>query len=113
MHGNSDFLEVKGIDELSQKLVEKKKHIVYPLIYRLLTLAFILPVTTASIERAFSAMNGVKEESRNRMRDQWLNDYLITYIERDLFKSVDNEKIMQTESYIHISNFVLTHVPFL
>jgi hypothetical protein len=23
----------KGIDELSQKLVEKKKHIVYPLIY--------------------------------------------------------------------------------
>jgi hAT family C-terminal dimerisation region len=27
MHGNSDFLEVKGMDELSQKLVEKKKNI--------------------------------------------------------------------------------------
>jgi predicted RND superfamily exporter protein len=70
MHGNSDFLEVKRIDDLSQKLVEKKKHIIYPLIYRLPTLALILSVNTASIERAFSAMNAVKEELRNRMRDQ-------------------------------------------
>jgi Na+-transporting methylmalonyl-CoA/oxaloacetate decarboxylase beta subunit len=70
MQSNSDFLEVMKMDELSQKLVEKKKHIVYPLIYKLLSLALILPVATASVERAFSAMNVVKEASRNRMRDQ-------------------------------------------
>jgi hAT family C-terminal dimerisation region len=70
MHGNTDYLEVKGIDELSQNLIEKKKYIIYSLIYRSLTLALILPVTSASIERTFSAMNAIKEESRNRMRDQ-------------------------------------------
>jgi hAT family C-terminal dimerisation region len=51
-------------------------------------------VTTASVERAFSTMNVVKEASRNRMEDQWLNDCFVTYIERDLFKDVDNERIM-------------------
>jgi hAT family C-terminal dimerisation region len=55
----------------------------------------ILPVATASFERAFSMMNVVKEVSRNKIWDQWLNDCLIIYIERDLFKSVDNERIMQ------------------
>jgi hypothetical protein len=60
MHGNSDCLEVKGIDELSQNLVEKKKHIVYSLIYILLTLTLILLMTTASIEKSFSVMNVVK-----------------------------------------------------
>jgi hAT family C-terminal dimerisation region len=78
MHSNSDFLEVKGMDELSQKLVEKKKHIVYPLIYKLSSLALILSVDTASVEMTFSAMNVVKEASRNRMEDQWLNDCLVT-----------------------------------
>jgi hAT family C-terminal dimerisation region len=49
------------MDELSQKLVEKKKYTVYPLVYRLLTLTLILPVTTTSVERAISAINLVKE----------------------------------------------------
>jgi hypothetical protein len=80
MQSNSNFLEVKEMDELSQKLVEKeKKYILYHLVYRLLTLA----------------LNVMKEASRNIMEDQWLNDYLVTYIEGDLFKNVDNERIMQ------------------
>jgi hAT family C-terminal dimerisation region len=95
MQGNIDFLEVKRMDEFSQKLMEKKKYIVYPLIYILLTLTLILLVTTASVERTFSVMNTMKEASRNRMGDQLLNDCLVTYIERDLFKRVDNERIIQ------------------
>jgi hAT family C-terminal dimerisation region len=73
---------------------KRKKYIVYPLVYKLLSLALILSVATASVERAFSAMNVVKEASRNRMRDQWLNNCFVTYIERDLFKGVNNERIM-------------------
>jgi hypothetical protein len=61
MQDNSDFLEVKDMNELSQKLVEKKKYTVYPLVYRLLTLTLILSVTTASVERAISVINVVKE----------------------------------------------------
>jgi hypothetical protein len=29
------------------------------------------------------------------MRDQWMNDYLITYIEKNIFKTISNEEIMQ------------------
>ena len=62
-----------------------KKYIVYPLVYSLVTLSLILPITTATIERAFSAMNIVKNYLRNRMGDQWMNNCLITYIEKDMF----------------------------
>jgi hAT family C-terminal dimerisation region len=94
MQGNNIFLEIKGMYELSQKLMEKKKHIVYLLVYKLLTLVLILPMGTASVEMIFLAMNVVKEASINRMRDQWLNDCLVTYIEKNLFKNVDNERII-------------------
>ncbi|XP_078178591.1 uncharacterized protein LOC144572793 [Carex rostrata] len=102
LKSNSDFLELRGLVELSQKLVEKKKHIVYPLVYKLVKLTLILPVATASVERVFSAMNVVKNDSRNSMGDQWLNDCLVTYIERDLFKGVNNERIMQR--FQHMKN---------
>ena len=31
----------------------------------------------------------------NRMRDQWMNDCLVMYIERDVANSTDNKAIMQ------------------
>jgi hypothetical protein len=51
-------------------MVEMKKDITYPLVYSLVTLSLILPVATATIERAFSAMNIVKNRLRNGMGDQ-------------------------------------------
>uniref|UniRef100_A0A9I9EEN7 TTF-type domain-containing protein n=1 Tax=Cucumis melo TaxID=3656 RepID=A0A9I9EEN7_CUCME len=64
------------------------------LVYRLLTLALILPVTTATVERTFSAMSIIKTQLHNRMEDQWMNDCLVAYIERDLFDKIDNEAII-------------------
>jgi hypothetical protein len=29
------------------------------------------------------------------MEDQWMNDCLVTYIENDIFKTINNEEIMQ------------------
>ena len=29
------------------------------------------------------------------MRDQWMNDHLLMYIEKDIFDIIDNETIMQ------------------
>lgn len=63
--------------------------------FKLINLALSLPVATTSVERAFSAMNIVKTRSRNRMEDQSMNDNLVTYIEKDVFKCVTNEAIMQ------------------
>mgnify|MGYP003703393583 CR=1 FL=1 len=65
------------------------------MVYLLLTLAFILPVATAIVERVFSAMNIVKNRLRNRMGDEWMNDSLTVYIERDIFDGIDNDTIME------------------
>ena len=95
MRSSSEFFELKGISDLAQKMVETKRHIVYPLVYLLVTLALVLPVATATVERTFSAMNIVKNRLRNRMGDQWMNDYLLVYIEKDIFDTIDNETIIQ------------------
>ncbi|XP_062119540.1 uncharacterized protein LOC133834024 [Humulus lupulus] len=52
-----------------KKLVEAQKDKVYPLVYLLIKLALTLPLATALVERAFSAMNIVKNQMRNKMRD--------------------------------------------
>ncbi|XP_057791342.1 uncharacterized protein LOC131008485 [Salvia miltiorrhiza] len=50
---------------------------------------------TTFVERTFSAMKLVKSDLRNRMQDEWMNDNLIVYIEKDIFSTIDNEKILQ------------------
>jgi hypothetical protein len=42
----------------------------------------LLPVATASVEKVFSVMNFVKNKLRNRMGDHYLNDCLVTFIEK-------------------------------
>ena len=89
------FIELNGIDKLARKIVETEKDVTYPLVYLLVKLVLILPVATATVERSFSAMKYIKNQLRNRMGDQWMNDCLVIYIESDVFDSIDNEAIMQ------------------
>jgi hAT family C-terminal dimerisation region len=65
------------------------------LVYKLIKLSLLLPVATASVERVFSAMNLVKTDIRSSMGDKWINDCLITFIEKKIFNTVDIERIMQ------------------
>ncbi|KAH9759451.1 TTF-type domain-containing protein [Citrus sinensis] len=95
MRTSGEFSELKDIGDLAKRMIETKRHNVYPLVYLLITLALTLPVATASVERAFSAMNILKNRLRNRMGEQWMNDSLIVYIEKDLFNNIDNEVVMQ------------------
>lgn len=86
---------LNDLGALAEKLVLTKKNMVYPLVYKLLTLALILPVATATVERVISAMSIVKDRLRNRMGDQWMNDSTIVYVEKDIFLKLDNEVIVQ------------------
>ena len=95
MQSTEEFSAFKGIGQLVEKMVEMKKNVSYPLVYLLVTLALILLVATANIERAFSAMNIIKNRLRNQIGDQWMNDGLVTYIEKDIFKTIKCEEIMQ------------------
>ena len=72
-----------------------RKHETYPLVYLLVKLAFTFLVAAAAVERSFLAMKYIKNELRNRMGHQWMNDCLIVYIEKDVACSIDKEIIMQ------------------
>ncbi|XP_062103499.1 uncharacterized protein LOC133814571 [Humulus lupulus] len=61
MHSHVMFSSLKGMVDLSKKLVETKKD---------------------------------KNQMRNKMGDQWLNDGLTVYLEKDVFNAIDNEPII-------------------
>ncbi len=85
------------LGQLAEKMGKMKKDIMYPLVYSFVTLSLILPVVTTIVERVFtlSTTNMVKNHLQKRMRDQWMNDCVITYIESNIFKTITNEEIMQ------------------
>ncbi|XP_039116706.1 zinc finger MYM-type protein 1-like [Dioscorea cayenensis subsp. rotundata] len=70
VHHDEDFTNIKDLGDFARKMVETEKHFIFPLVYRLIELALVLPVATASIERVFSAMNIVKTDLHNKMGDE-------------------------------------------
>ncbi|XP_042035225.1 zinc finger MYM-type protein 1-like [Salvia splendens] len=88
------FSDVEDLGTLSQKMVEMMKDKIFKLVYRLIKLVLLLPVATTSVERVFSAMKFVKSELRNKMGDDWLNDDLMVYSEKEVFATIPNEMIL-------------------
>ncbi|XP_048425431.1 zinc finger MYM-type protein 1-like [Pyrus x bretschneideri] len=58
-------------------------------------LALVLLVATASVDRAFSDMNIIKGQLRNKMENQWLSDSLVVYIKKNVFSCIGNEAIIE------------------
>ncbi|KAK9048186.1 hypothetical protein SSX86_032851 [Deinandra increscens subsp. villosa] len=92
---DTHFDNLNGVSDLAQRMVETRKNIDYPLVYRLIKLSLLLPVATASVERSFSSMKHVKTELRNRMGDGYMNDCCLCYIEKEFFQQVSIEDVMQ------------------
>ncbi|KAG2622341.1 hypothetical protein PVAP13_3NG269500 [Panicum virgatum] len=78
--------------KVTEIMVKKTMHTSYLLLYRLIELTLILPVATASVERVFSAMSLIKTDLRSKMEDEWLNDLMICYIEKQIFRSIEMKK---------------------
>ncbi|XP_049378401.1 uncharacterized protein LOC125843234 [Solanum stenotomum] len=74
------FSNLGGLGELSRKLVETKKHLTYSLVFLLVKFALLLPVATATVERAFSAMKIIKNDLRNRIDDEFLDGCIVSYV---------------------------------
>ncbi|XP_042415339.1 uncharacterized protein LOC122004531 [Zingiber officinale] len=90
-----NFSGIENLGSFAQKIVETLKNQAYPLVYRLIEMALVLPVATASVEREFSVMKTIKIDLRNRMGDEWMNESLVVYIEKDIFSTIENEQILQ------------------
>ena len=96
MKRHAFFSSCEYVQSLANKMVQTEKHLVFPLVYKLIELALILPVSTASVERAFSAMKIIKTKLCNKINNVWLNDLMICYTEREIFKSLDDIDIIRT-----------------
>ena len=82
------------ISDLCQKLAETQMSKVYFLVDRLIRLILTLPVSTATTERAFSAMKIVKTRLRNKMEDEFLADNLVVHIEREIAETFDSDSVL-------------------
>ena len=49
--------------------------------------------TTTSVERVFLAMPLIKIDLPSKMEYEWLNDLMICYNEKEIFRKICNEKI--------------------
>jgi hypothetical protein len=95
VRGDPEWSSCTDIGMIAQLMVKSGKHGDLQLVYRLIELVLVLPVATASVERAFSAMSIIKTELRNKMADDWLNHRMVCYIERDIFTTIEDEKILK------------------
>ena len=69
MQSTEEFSAFRRTGQLVEKIVEMKKNVSYPLVYSLVILALILLVAIATVERAFSTMNVIKNRLRNQIGD--------------------------------------------
>ncbi|XP_075083381.1 uncharacterized protein LOC142167123 [Nicotiana tabacum] len=63
--GNPKFSNLQGISDLAKALVEANLVETYSYVYLLVKLTLILPVSTATGDRAFSSMKQIKNEEQN------------------------------------------------
>ncbi|XP_075638388.1 uncharacterized protein LOC142610463 [Castanea sativa] len=91
---HSGFKNLKNNSELCQWMVRTRKSEIYPLICRVVKLVLTLPVSTATTERAFSAMNVIKIDLCNKMEDEFLLDAMMLFIERDIAATISTDSII-------------------
>ncbi|KAL6593950.1 hypothetical protein ACP70R_048851 [Stipagrostis hirtigluma subsp. patula] len=94
VRSDARFHEISALRDLSVKMVETGKNVMYPLVYLLLKLALILPGTAATAKTASSAMKFIDSTMVKEPCNQWISDCLLLYLERDIFESVTNDAVV-------------------
>ncbi|GAV78880.1 LOW QUALITY PROTEIN: Dimer_Tnp_hAT domain-containing protein, partial [Cephalotus follicularis] len=89
-----DMQNLSTVAELCRKLVETRKSEIYYLIDRLLRFVLILPVSTATTERAFSGMKIIKTRIRSKLEDDFLKKNLVVHIKQAITEKISVNKII-------------------
>ena len=74
-------------------LIDTERTDTYPII-KLIVLVLVLPITSASGERAFSAMKIIKTRLRSKMSQDFLQSLMLVGIEKELADSISNNQII-------------------
>ena len=64
----------------------------FPLITKLLKLVCVIPSSTATCERNFSGLNFIKNKLRNKLGNDFLDDLMLGFLEKDLVNKVLNDE---------------------
>jgi hypothetical protein len=64
------FAKLKCLSDLCAKLMKTNKYNIFDVLYKLMKLALVLSMTSASFEQIFSALKYVKSQLSNKMGDQ-------------------------------------------
>jgi len=91
---HKSFQDMSTISELCRGLAETNKSQHYHLNDKLIRLVLTLPVSTATTEQTFSTMKHVKTMLRNKIKDEFLADSMMIYIERELIEDIDLDSII-------------------
>ncbi|XVF66306.1 hypothetical protein PTKIN_Ptkin10aG0024600 [Pterospermum kingtungense] len=75
-------------------MVETRRSEHFFLVDRLICLVLTLPVSTATTERAFSAMNLLKTRIRNKIDNDFLADSMVVYIEKEIADTIDVDSMI-------------------
>ena len=89
-----EFKKLKSLFELCQWLVRTRNSEHYKLVYRMVRLMLTFPVSTTTMEQAFSAMKVVKIDLWNKMENDFLTDSLMLYIENDITSTFNLDSIV-------------------
>ena len=79
-----EFKKLNSLSKLCQWLVRTRNSEHYKLVYKMVRLGLTLSLSIATTEWAFSAMKVVKTNFRNKMENDFLMDFLMLYIEKDI-----------------------------
>lgn len=91
---HKSFQNMSTISELCRGLAETNKSQHYHLIDRLNCLVLTLHVSTTTTEQVFSATKHVKNVLHDKMKEEFLADSIMIYIERKLVEDIDSDLII-------------------
>ncbi|XP_057734603.1 uncharacterized protein LOC130950059 [Arachis stenosperma] len=86
--------DIGTLSELCQRSKKTEKSRTYHLVDRLIRNVLTLLVSTATTERAFSAIKIVKTRLRSKMADEFLVDNLVIYIEKEIAATFSTDSII-------------------
>lgn len=92
---NPELKCLSSLTGLTVALYKTGKAAIYSMVDRLLRLVITLPVSTATTERAFSAMKLIKTRLRSRMGDDYLRNYMIVYIGKEIAAKISSDEIIE------------------
>ena len=112
---NEIYHDLESLEDVTKAMVKCGQHKpeFYPNVYKLYVLLLTSPVSTATNERAFSALKIIKGRLRTSLLDPNLNNQIILYVNKDLTVDINGViDVFATSSVVRRVNFILSSFIF-